>query len=57
MKYLNLILNKIKKLNIDNKTIIILFVGFSLILILFFFDSDSIENKSEEEKHEKYEYK
>jgi stage III sporulation protein AG len=49
LKYLNLILNKIKKLNIDNKTIIILFVGFSLILILFFFDSDTIENKSEED--------
>lgn len=47
MNYLNLIQNKIKQLNFDKKTIVILIVGFLGIVLLFFseifFQEDDVE--------------
>ncbi len=48
MNYLNLIQNKIKQLNFDKKTIIILAVGFIGIFVLFFSELNSQKDNDEE---------
>lgn len=48
MNYLNLIRNRIKQLNLDKKTIVILIVGFLGIFVMFLSEFNGQEDDSEE---------
>ena len=48
MNYLNLIRNRIKQLNLDKKTIVILIVGFLGIFVMFLSEYNGQEDDSEE---------